>query len=52
MRFNPTGDDSRPRIEDYLKATGNTLEADSYKSPNQVMVILTGVHSNTTLRSS
>ena len=32
MRFNPTGDDSRPRIDDYLKATGNTTEADSYKS--------------------
>ena len=32
MRFNPTGDDSRPRIDDYLEATGNTLEADSYKS--------------------
>jgi hypothetical protein len=32
MRFNPTGDDSRPRIDDYLEATGNKLEADSYKS--------------------
>ena len=32
MRFNPNGDDSRPRIDDYLKATGNTTEADSYKS--------------------
>ena len=32
MRWNPTGDDSRPRIDDYLEATGNQLEADSYKS--------------------
>ena len=32
MRWNPTGDDSRPRIDDYLEATGNPLEADSYKS--------------------
>ena len=31
MRFNPNGDDSRPRIDDYLEATGNTTEADSYK---------------------
>lgn len=32
MRFNPNGDDSpRPRIDDYLEATGNTKEAESYK---------------------
>ena len=32
MRYNPNGDDSpRPRIDDYLEATGNTKEAESYK---------------------
>jgi hypothetical protein len=31
LRFNPNGDDSRPRIDDYLEATGNTKEAESYK---------------------
>lgn len=32
MRYNPNGDDSpRPKIEDYLKETGNELEAESYK---------------------
>ena len=32
MRFNPTGDDSRPRIDDYLAETGHSREAESYKS--------------------
>ena len=31
MRFNPNADDSRPTIEDYLEATGNQEEYDSYK---------------------
>ena len=31
MKYNPNGDDSRPRIDDYLEATGNTKEAESYK---------------------
>ena len=32
MRWNPTGDDSRQQIDEYLAETGNQLEADSYKS--------------------
>ncbi len=31
MRFNPNGDDSRPRIEDYLVETGHDEEAESYR---------------------
>ena len=31
MRFNPNGDDSRPRIEDYLAETGHDEEAESYR---------------------
>jgi RecB family exonuclease len=32
MRFNPTGDDSRQRIDGYLAETGHSREAESYKS--------------------
>jgi|TARA_R100001463_G_scaffold45773_1_gene94205 CRISPR/Cas system-associated exonuclease Cas4 (RecB family) len=31
VRWNPSGDDSRQRIDDYLEKTGNNKEAESYK---------------------
>jgi len=31
MRWNPNGDDSRPRIDDYLAETGHDEEAESYR---------------------
>lgn len=31
MRWNPSGDDSRQKIDDYLEKTGNNKEAESYK---------------------